>query len=39
MPAVLTTIAGNYGVCRGWRAEAAAWREWYARERAAWPVK
>ena len=39
MPAVLATVASNYGVCRGWREEARTWREWYARERDAWPVK
>lgn len=39
MPAVASTIVGNYGMCHGWRAEAAAWREWYERERAAWPVR
>ncbi|HVJ03814.1 MAG TPA: hypothetical protein VM662_16675 [Sphingomonas sp.] len=39
MPAVASTIVANYGMCHAWRAEAAAWRDWYERERAAWPVK
>lgn len=39
MPAVAGAIVRNYGVCHGWRTEAAAWREWYARESATWPVK
>jgi hypothetical protein len=36
MPAALTVIAANYGVCRGWREEARSWREWYVRERGVW---
>jgi hypothetical protein len=36
LPAFVGTVAGNYGVCQGWRAEAVTWREWYARELAAW---
>lgn len=39
MPAAAATIVGNYGLCRSWRAEAASWREWYARQSGAWPVK
>ncbi|GEM_PF-2124731 len=39
MPAVAGTVARNYGMCLGWRAEAAAWREWHQRQSAAWPVK
>jgi hypothetical protein len=39
MPAVAGTIVANYGVCRAWRDEAGAWRDWYVRQRDAWPVK
>ena len=38
MPAVAGTVIRNYGVCRGWREEAASWRDWYVRQSAAWPV-
>lgn len=39
MPAAAATIVGNYGLCRSWRAEAVSWRDWYARQSAAWPVE
>lgn len=38
MSAGITTIASNYGVCLTYRAEVQAWREWYDRQLAAWPV-
>lgn len=36
LPAFIGTVADNYGVCREWRTEVEAWREWYAREAEAW---
>lgn len=36
LPAFVSTVAGNYGVCRGWRAEVMTWREWYAEQVKAW---
>lgn len=38
LPALLTTVSNNYGVCAGYREEAQRWRDWYAKELKAWPV-
>jgi predicted small secreted protein len=38
LSALAVTLGDNYGVCHGDRAEVKAWREWYAKEAAAWPV-
>jgi hypothetical protein len=38
LPAFVGTVAGNYGVCHAYRNEAQTWRDWYAREFAAWHV-
>lgn len=32
----ISTVIGNYGVAYDWRAEAMAWRRWYAEQSAAW---
>lgn len=32
----LSTVIGNYGQALTWRAEAQAWRDWYARQAEAW---
>lgn len=36
LSAVAATVIGNYGVAYDWRAEALTWRDWYARQKAAW---
>lgn len=36
---VLDTVLENYGTAYDWRAEALGWRDWYAREAAAWAKK
>lgn len=36
LSAVAETVAANYGVALEWRAEALAWREWYARQADLW---
>lgn len=36
LSAVASTVIENYGVAYDWRAEAVAWRTWYARQKAAW---
>lgn len=38
LSALAETLAGNYGVCRQDAAEVEAWRGWYRKEAAAWPV-
>lgn len=36
LSAVAETVAANYGVAFEWRAEALAWRGWYARQADLW---
>ena len=32
-------IAGNYGLALGWKADAVAWNDWYAKQAANWNAK
>lgn len=36
LSAVATTVAGNYGECRGWREQVIGWQSWYAEQSALW---
>lgn len=36
---VSRTVIQNYGVAFGWKSEALAWRDWYAKQRDAWNAK
>ena len=39
LPEVASVTALNFGVAYGWRAEAMAWRSWYAEQKAAWETR